>query len=277
MSELTPAFQIKYQSEFTTKFQTEASLLRDKVWVKNTPESAGTKFPILGEASSNKNRPVFTPVTGTSQKHSSVTVNFDRYDAVEPIDHLQEFMTNIDVRSGYTQIVSSALGRDMDTCALQAFNSSNTSAGAAAPFDLALISKLDAMTYKYKWRRGMKKTLIISSAVKLKLNQLEEYNSSIYNPNMPLKNGDVPPFMGWDIVVHPDLDTADYWNSSTNHNCFAVWQGAVGLGINQDIQTRIGYNEDKLSWQVSALASFGAGVILPEGVFKVAVNNLTAL
>lgn len=273
MANLDPTVVIKYRSEFSDVFQTEGSMLRNQVWTDSSVEGNQVRFPLLSEATSDV--PVVgQPITFDSdQPHTNVLVDLAPLRSARLIDDLQKFNTNIDYRAGYSRSCSNELGRKMDMKILVAMAASNTSIGASASLDMARVSKLTAGTFKYKWPRG-KRTWVITPGVFEKLSGLQQFGSRDYNDGQPLKEGAPVRFMGWDIVVLPELEASTYWNSSTDHNTYAFHQNAVGLGISSDITARTGFREDLQAWQIVVQGVFGAKTIQPTGVLKVAVNGL---
>lgn len=274
MSGLSSAFIVQYQAEFSHVFQTQGSQLRGQVWTKNNVGGSSTKFPLLDTANSTKNRNIGTPLAMDSDDpHSNATVNLDRFESWRAIDNLQEFETNIDVRRGYTESVVNKLGRDMDGCLLDAMKASNTSLGASAALDINRIAKMTAATYKYKWPVG-KRTAVITPRVHEELLKVPQFGSRDYNDGMPLKEGAPIRFMGWDWVVLPELESSTYWTSSTDQNCYAFFERAVGLAIGKDIKPVLERRSDLNATQILCDGLFGAGTIQATGVLKVGVNGL---
>lgn len=273
MSNLDPTVVIKYRTEFSDVFQTEGSMLRGQVWTDSAVVGNQVRFPLLAEATSE------VPVVGqpitfdADQPHTNVTVDLGPLRSARLIDDLQRFNTNIDYRAGYSRSCTNELGRKMDVKILAAMAASNTSLGATAALDMARVAKVTAGTTKYKWPRG-KKTWVITPSVYEKLMGIQQYGSADYNNKKPLVDGTPNSFMGWDIVVLPELETSTYWNSSTDHNTYAFHQNAVGLGISADIGPHTGFREDLQAWQVVVQGVFGAKTIQATGVLKVAVNGL---
>ena len=187
-SNIDAAFVVQYQSEFSHVFQTQGSKLRSQVWVKNGVAGTSTKFPLLDVAQSTKNRARHSILSGDGDAHSSVTATLDNYESWRFIDSLDEFKTNIDVRRGYSESIVAKLGRDMDNTILTAANTTNTSAGSAAGMDMALVSKVTGLTFKYKWPTG-KKTWVITPSVFEKLTAITQFGSRDYNDGQPLKEG----------------------------------------------------------------------------------------
>lgn len=270
-SNIDAAFVVQYQSEFSHVFQTQGSKLRSQVWVKNGVAGTSTKFPLLDVAQSTKNRARHSILSGDGDAHSSVTATLDNYESWRFIDSLDEFKTNIDVRRGYSESIVAKLGRDMDNTILTAANTTNTSAGSAAGMDMALVSKVTGLTFKYKWPTG-KKTWVITPSVFEKLTAITQFGSRDYNDGQPLKEGAPVRFMGWEFVILPELE--DLKVSGTEHKTFAFFERAVGLAVGRDITSKVNYSSAHNADIVLGEMSAGSVAIQQTGILRVNVNGL---
>lgn len=284
MSDITPFFVTKYEAEFELALQQSGSLLRDRVRCKTGVVGNAVRFPVYGAVAAQIDRPITTPLTpNPEQVRSTVTATLHRVEAWDAIDHLQEFMTNVDERSALTQSVVMTVGRKFDKFILDAAVASNTStfSAAAQTVNRALLSNLDAETAKYFWGgMGGMRTWVVSPEVWAQITQIDQFGSFFYNNNKPLVDGadgpqgQVKHFMGMDFLVHPMLGVpqagdVDYRVDATHHNTYLIQSQCLGLGIGSDIKPVIERRTDLNAMQVLCDGSAGAVTIQATGVLKI--------
>jgi hypothetical protein len=267
-------FITKFVDEVTSVFQTEGSRIRPQVWTNNAIVGSQVRFPLLDVADVVKDRPAHSLLAGDGNAHSNVTATLHDYDSWRFIDDLAQFKTNVEYRQPYAESITQALGRSIDIVLLDAMNASNTSAGSAAGMDMALFAKVAGLAHTYKWPTTGKMTWVITPKVYAKLAVITQYGSSDYNDSKPLTKNVVRNFMGFDIVISPEL-AAGYAASGTEDVTFAFFNRAVGLGIGKDIAVNVGPSiAHGNSVIVHGKTSAGAVVIQPTGVLKVNVSGL---
>lgn len=280
--DISPAFITEYEALFTNVFQTQGSMLRPFVRLKNNVVGSAVRFPIYDVAQSVTNRPVGqTLVPQQNQQNENVTATLNRHEGWGAIDHLQEFMTNVDERMALTESIVMKLGRDLDAEILSAMVASNSAfnSGTSVAMNMALMAEAKGQTFANKWAPG-RKTWVITPAVFTALQQIDQFGNSLYNAYKPLSgdgeqsNDQSIYFNGINFIVLPELESSAYWNSTNDHNTYLFHEKAIGLGIGSDIKPVIERRPDLNAMQVLADFSAGAVTILAPGVIKIGVNGL---
>lgn len=273
MPNIDSAAVIQYQSQFETSLAQKGSKLRPFVREQEV-QGESTRFDVLGPSNVQKDRPLGQVIEFDSDNPiSNALAEMKGYEAYRIINKLQEFELKAPIRQECADANAEALGRAMDEVILDAMKSSNTSAGAPAPFDMALFALITELSETYDWETD-DRTLVITPRIGNKLRQINQYGSADFNRGAPLVSGQAVSFMGWNIVVSSLLQSKDYWNTSVIHNCYAFAKRAVGLGLSQDIKSDVEWRPDLRAWQAIADMKIGAATILPKGVLKVTVNGL---
>lgn len=273
MPNIDSAAVIQYQSQFETALQQKGSKLRPFVYEESV-QGESTRFDVVGESNVQEDRPLGQVIEFDSDNPiTNSLAEMKPYEAARLINKLQEFELKAPIRQKFADANAMALARIMDKVILNGMKASNTSAGAAAPFDMALLSTVSELTETYDWETD-DRTLVITPRVYNKLMQINQYGSADFNKGAPLVNGRATSFMGWNIVVSSLLQSSTYWTNSTTHNCYAFASHAVGLGVSQDIKSEVEWRPDLRAWQAIADMKIGAATILPKGVLKVTVNGL---
>lgn len=273
--DISDAFKIQYESEFSHALQNMGSKLRDTVWVRSGVQGSQVRFPILASATSEKNRARHSFLSGDGDAHSNVTATLNNYESHRFIDSLDEFKADADYRSGYTQSVISKLGTDLDTEILTAMNSSHTSAGAAAAMSDDLIAAIREIAGENYWPTNQEWYWVVTPAVFSEVLLLNQTISGDYSQHGMYADGgktrSVNAF-GFVFIESQVLDA--FKASSTSHNTYVYSKQMVGLGIGRDITPKVNYSVDRNSTLILAEMSAGAVTIQTSGVYEVEVNGL---
>ena len=274
-ADINDAFKIQYESEFQHALQQMGSKLRDTVWNKRVSGSS-VRFPILGEATSEKNKARHSDLAGDGDAHSNVTAVLDNYVSHRYLDVLDEFKADADYRQGYTQSIVAKLGRDLDEVILDAAAASNTSFGSAAGMDKALLRGVREAVGENDWMAD-EWCWVVTPAVFSDVLGITEVLSSDYQQGGYFGDGAKGrsvKAMGFTFIESSILNSATYWTSATVHKTYVYNKNSIGLGIGKDITPRIDYVPEKTSTLIAAVMSAGATTIQPASIYEVAVNGL---
>ncbi len=137
-------------------------------------------------------------------------------------------------------------------------NFSDTTATALTVAKLALCGQLfDAAGFTAANGLGLPRYFITNAYNKWQLLQATEVKSSDYNTVKALAEGQIDTFMGFKFIFMEDLNT-----DATETDCinsYACVQGAIALGVNQDIQPQVYPRPDySNAWYCYGSASKGA-------------------
>ncbi|MEG3618243.1 phage capsid protein [Magnetovibrio sp. PR-2] len=270
------SFITQFQSEVVHTFQQNGSKLRDTVFYKPNVTGSSVEFPVLGQSGSQKNRSRHADLVPQNIGHSNATAQMDNYEAIELVDALDEFKTNIAVRQAYSKSIVRQLGRDMDNIIIEAaINGAGLTTGAAAAFDLAMMTEIKAMAGSNDWDEGDDdRWLVVTPTVMKQLDSLEQFISADYGTSDAARAARYPKLYGFNVVESSRLEDATLFQTTGGqHTCLAYHKNALGLGTARDINI-VGPERVpmKNAWSVIGEMSAGGTAILSTGVITVDVT-----
>ncbi len=261
---ISNSFVTMFSDDVKQAYQQLTSKLVDSVRVVRNVTGSTYKFHKLSKGGSIKNKARFEDLvamsdtsksltspgayTGGTAQNSVVTATLNNFHSAEYIDDLDQFKTNIDLRSTFAQSIAGALARAVDQEIINAFDSSTptniktTAQGANGLNKAALLEvhqALNALDVPTNDR-----VLLISPAALTDLLTDTTLVAAADGQlsNIALATGYIPSIFGFRIVVS-NLLTAD----SVVRKCYAFQKESIGLALAQDITTRIDYVPQKAS------------------------------
>lgn len=287
---ISNSFVTMFSDDVKQAYQQMTSKLVDSVRVVRNVTGSTYKFHKLSKGGSIKNKARFEDLvamsdtsksltspgayTGGTAQNSVVTATLNNFHSAEYIDDLDQFKTNIDLRSTFAQSIAGALARAVDQEIINAFDSSTptniktTAQGANGLNKAALLEvhqALNALDVPTNDR-----VLLISPAALTDLLTDTTLVAAADGQlsNIALATGYIPSIFGFRIVVS-NLLTAD----SVVRKCYAFQKESIGLALAQDITTRIDYVPQKASTIVLGTMSGGSTVIDEDGVVEIQVTE----
>lgn len=287
---LSNSFVTMFSDDVKQAYQQMSSKLVDSVRVVRNVTGSTYKFHKLSKGGSIKNKARFEDLTamsdtsksltspgaytGGTAQNSIVTATLNNFHSAEYIDDLDQFKTNIDLRSTFAQSIAGALARAVDQEIISAFDSSTptniktTAQGANGLNKAALLEvhqALNALDVPTNDR-----VLLISPAALTDLLTDTTLVAAADGQlsNIALATGYIPSIFGFRIVVS-NLLTSD----SVVRKCYAFQKESIGLALAQDITTRIDYVPQKASTIVLGTMSGGSTVIDEDGVVEIQVTE----
>jgi len=287
---LSNSFVTMFSDDVKQAYQQMTSKLVDSVRVVRNVTGSTYKFHKLSKGGSIKNKARFEDLTamsdtsksltapgaytGGTAQNSIVTATLNNFHSAEYIDDLDQFKTNIDLRSTFAQSIAGALARAVDQEIIGAFDTSTptniktTAQGANGLNKAALLEvhqALNALDVPTNDR-----VLLISPAALTDLLTDTTLVAAADGQlsNIALATGYIPSIFGFRIVVS-NLLTAD----SVVRKCYAFQKESIGLALAQDITTRIDYVPQKASTIVLGTMSGGSVVIDEDGVVEIQVTE----
>ena len=287
---ISNSFVTMFSDDVKQAYQQMTSKLVDSVRVVRNVTGSTYKFHKLSKGGSIKNKARFEDLvsmsdtnksltapgayTGGTAQNSIVTATLNNFHSAEYIDDLDQFKTNIDLRSTFAQSIAGALARAVDTEIIGAFDSSTpttiktTAQGANGLNKAALLEvhqALNALDVPTNDR-----VLLISPAALTDLLTDTTLVAAADGQlsNIALATGYIPSIFGFRIVIS-NLLTAD----SVVRKCYAFQKESIGLALAQDITTRIDYVPQKASTIVLGTMSGGSIVIDEDGVVEIQVTE----
>lgn len=287
---ISNSFVTMFSDDVKQAYQQMTSKLVDSVRVVRNVTGSTYKFHKLSKGGSIKNKARFEDLvamsdtsksltspgayTGGTAQNSVVTATLNNFHSAEYIDDLDQFKTNIDLRSTFAQSIAGALARAVDQEIIGAFDSSTptniktTAQGANGLNKAALLEvhqALNALDVPTNDR-----VLLISPAALTDLLTDTTLVAAADGQlsNIALATGYIPSIFGFRIVVS-NLLTSD----SVVRKCYAFQKESIGLALAQDITTRIDYVPQKASTIVLGTMSGGSVVIDEDGVVEIQVTE----
>lgn len=289
---LSNSFVTMFSDDVKQAYQQMTSKLVDSVRVVRNVTGSTYKFHKLSKGGSIKNKARFEDLTamsdtsksltapgaytGGTAQNSIVTATLNNFHSAEYIDDMDQFKTNIDLRSTFATAIAGALARAVDQEIIDVLNTNATT--DAQPFNfsggltkanlLSVHERLNSLDVPTNDR-----VLVISPAALTDLltdTTLVAAADGLIT-NQALATGFIPSVFGFRVVVS-NLLTASGTTAGVR-TCFAVQKEAVGLALAQDITTRIDYVPQKASSIVLGTMSGGSAVIDTDGVVTVNVTE----
>lgn len=287
---ISNSFVTMFSDDVKQAYQQMTSKLVDSVRVVRNVTGSTYKFHKLSKGGSIKNKARFEDLvamsdtsksltspgayTGGTAQNSVVTTTLNNFHSAEYIDDLDQFKTNIDLRSTFAQSIAGALARAVDQEIIGAFDTSTptniktTAQGANGLNKAALLEvhqALNALDVPTNDR-----VLLISPAALTDLLTDTTLVAAADGQlsNIALATGYIPSIFGFRIVVS-NLLTSD----SVVRKCYAFQKESIGLALAQDITTRIDYVPQKASTIVLGTMSGGSVVIDEDGVVEIQVTE----
>jgi len=296
-TQITTAFVQQYKSNVIMLSQQRGSVFRGTV--REDPDFLKGKagyFERIGSTSAQKRttRHGDTPLMNTP--HSRRRITMEDYKWADLIDSQDKIRMLIDPESSYAVNAAWAMGRTADeiirdaalgnansmdeddsatTVALPsgqkvAVNNHSYDSGSG---DVALtVGKLIAANEIFEAANlapDEQKYIAVNAKQKANLLTATEVQSADYNAVKALVHGEVDTFMGFKFINYQNLST----DSSSDELVFAWANSGIGLGIGEDVVTRISERDDKgYSTQVYLSMSMGATRVEDEKVVEIACD-----
>lgn len=284
------SFITMFSDDVKQAYQQQTSKLVDSVRVVRNVTGSTYKFHKLAKGGSIKNKARFEDITAMSDTSKSlsgsgaytggtagnsvVTVTLNNFHSGEYIDDMDQFKTNIDLRSTFASAIGAALSRAVDQEIIDALDASTptniktTAQGANGLNKAALLEVHEALNALDVPAND--RVLVVSPAALTDIltdTTLVSSDNGIIT-NTALATGYIPSIFGFKIVTS-NLLTAD----SVVRKCYAYQKDSVGLALAQDITARIDYVPHKASHLVLGTMSGGSTVIDADGVVEIQVTE----
>ena len=284
---ISNSFITMWSDDVKQAYQQMTSKLVDSVRVVRNVTGSTYKFHKIGKGGYVKNKNRFEDIEAMSETSKSgsgtyvgdqaaqsvVTATLNNFHSGEYIDDMDQFKTNIDLRSTFAQSIGAALARGVDNEIITALNTNADT--DQTPFNFSGLTKANLLLVHERLNSkdvpANDRTLVISPAVLTDLltdTTLVSSDNGVIT-NTALTTGYIPSVFGFRVIVSNLLDGSG--TTAGVRTCFAVQKNAVGLALAQDISARIDYVPQKASHLVLGTMSGGSTVIDAEGVVTINV------
>lgn len=281
------SFVTMFSDDVKQAYQQTSSNLVGAVRVVRNVVGSTYKFHKLSKGGSIKNKARFEDITamsdtskslggsgvytGDTAQNSIVTTTLNNFHSGEYVDDMDQFKTNIDLRSTFAQAIASALGRAVDQEIIDALDAGSptttvsASSGLTKEKFLEIHEAMNALNVPTEGR-----AVIISPQALTDLltdtNLVTAADGLV--SNTALASGYIPNVFGFSVIMSTLLT-----KNSVQRDCYAIHRDAIGLALAADINTRIDYVPQKASHLVLGTMSGGSTIIDADGVVKVEVTE----
>jgi hypothetical protein len=274
-----------FSDDVKQAYQQSSSNLVGAVRVVRNVVGSTYKFHKLSKGGSIKNKNRYEDITamsdtsksnsgtyvGGTAQNSIVTTTLNNFHSGEYVDDMDQFKTNIDLRSTFASAIASALGRAVDQEIIDALDAGSPTTTVSASSGLSKAKFLEiheAMNALDVPTDG--RAIIISPQALTDLltdSNLVTAADGLVS-NTALASGYIPNVFGFSVIMSTLLT-----KNSVQRDCYAIHRDSVGLALAADINTRIDYVPAKASHLILGTMSGGSTVIDADGVVKVEVTE----
>lgn len=279
------SFVTMFSDDVKQAYQQSSSNLVGAVRVVRNVVGSTYKFHKLSKGGSIKNKNRYEDITamsdtsksnsgtyvGGTAQNSIVTTTLNNFHSGEYVDDMDQFKTNIDLRSTFASAIASALGRAVDQEIIDALDAGSPTTTVSATSGLSKAKFLEiheAMNALDIPTDG--RAIIISPQALTDLltdSNLVTAADGLVS-NTALASGYIPNVFGFNVIMSTLLT-----KNSVQRDCYAIHRDSVGLALAADINTRIDYVPAKASHLILGTMSGGSAVIDADGVVKVEVTE----
>lgn len=279
------SFVTMFSDDVKQAYQQSSSNLVGAVRVVRNVVGSTYKFHKLSKGGSIKNKNRYEDITamsdtsksnsgtyvGGTAQNSIVTTTLNNFHSGEYVDDMDQFKTNIDLRSTFASAIASALGRAVDQEIIDALDAGSPTTTVSATSGLTkekfleIHEAMNALDIPTEGR-----AVIISPQALTDLltdSNLVTAADGLVS-NTALSSGYIPNVFGFNVIMSTLLT-----KNSVQRDCYAVHRDSVGLALAADINTRIDYVPAKASHLILGTMSGGSTVIDADGVVKVEVTE----
>jgi hypothetical protein len=279
------SFVTMFSDDVKQAYQQSSSNLVGAVRVVRNVVGSTYKFHKLSKGGSIKNKNRYEDITamsdtsksnsgtyvGGTAQNSIVTTTLNNFHSGEYVDDMDQFKTNIDLRSTFASAIASALGRAVDQEIIDALDAGSptttvsASSGLTKEKFLEIHEAMNALDVPTEGR-----AVIISPQALTDLltdSNLVTAADGLVS-NTALASGYIPNVFGFNVIMSTLLT-----KNSVQRDCYAIHRDSVGLALAADINTRIDYVPAKASHLILGTMSGGSTVIDADGVVKVEVTE----
>ncbi len=208
--------------------------------------------------------PGYTPETCVLQK----------YTAPCAVDTVQELTVNFDVKMENAMLVADAMGRRSDQITIDAIaaNVGDTVPTNASNFTYAKYTLMMQFFEKNAVPLG-ERWVAMSAANFRSLLAADQFISTFYTQNRVLDRGFVREYLGFNLVIIPDMTEGGLPLTGTVRTALAWHRQSTGMGIGHDFRTEINYLPRETSWLINGIFSAGAVVIDNRGTLAISCDE----
>lgn len=272
MSQLIPeVFQQQYDAEVKRSYGQKMQL-KDKVYLKTGVEGDKVWFRKKGKGMATEHIRS-AQIRPMNVKYEMVSADMKNYDAFDYIDKMDLKKFNFSEAQETAEVASDAIGLKLDQIVIDAISNGYDKTNRKIGTGEAALTVADLRkACKFLNKAGVenKDRVCLHTAEQLDaLLGTTEVTSSDYNSVKALTNGEMNKFLNLEFILIADRAEGGLPHTASTETAFVYHKRAVGLGISQDIQTRMDWISDRSSWLVGGDFAAGAAVIDKDGIVAI--------
>jgi len=253
--------QIDYDARVKGAYQS-MGLLRGHVRVKTGITASSTKFRRAVRGMARPRIPQ-TDLVPMGQTYAEATATLTGWQASDYTDKLDAVLNNIEERQVLAENIGGACARRHDQMIIDALDAANGSATIVHGSVGMTFAKVTAAK-RFMDRRSVpfgKRKLAVSAEGYDNLLNEAKFTSGDYVEKKAIQDGKLPPILGFDVIMMPDMDEGGLPKASTTRTNFAWDSDAVGIAFGIETDLEVTYIAEKMSW-LSAQAFLGGAVAI---------------
>lgn len=266
------AFITQWTDRVHQVFQQKGSRLKDRVRVEYTNANVA-EFHKLGTSTVSESEFGDLPSFDNPAHTTPSATMTDRF-AEDLVRKLDQKKTNVSWANQYQESHGKALGRYVDSTIIAAMNDATPTATVTAGSGLTLTDVIQGRIELMKNdifgdATSDDLTFVLTSEALSDALGVTEFQSSDYMTMKSLVDGTIDTAVGFKWVP---INTLTKSGSPEVHQCYVFHRDAIGLGINNEIETEISYSQEFKGWLITSYVSCGAVVIDPTGLVQIDVT-----
>lgn len=274
---------IKYRKQFVETYQVGVTLLQDRFTEESMDMGRSVVFDVAAVGGRMQQRSIDGRIPRTNVSDTQVTCTLQEYVKKFEVTDFEAFTSQSSERDKMNWRIMSSVNEEHDYVILNELaNASNSfGGGTAVPATLDAFTRVKATLASYGIRVNPNDTTVIMSTfLAAKLENINAYVSAEYVNSKPLDGGATATFsgqrkikswleMGW--ISHPNLPG----HGTASCTCYIVHRSALGAAMpSSQIRYSAGYDDQDHYHYASATLKGGAKILQQTGILKFVHNDL---
>jgi hypothetical protein len=266
---LSAVQQTLFDQLVKAEYRSSGFMLKEAVRTKNDVIGATVDFRKVGQVISvatgygqsvTPQDPGYTKATATLQKYTTPTF----------VDSVQELTVNFDTRMENAMLVAEAMGRRSDQICIDALDADPGSTIANGGTNFTYAKYREMMEFFEDNAVPLGDRFVAMSANNFRsLLSVEQFINADYTRNMVLDNARVKEFLGFNLIIIPDMTEGGLPKSGNIRTALAWHKMSTGMAVGHNFRTEINYLPRETSWLINGVFSAGAVVIDNRGVLAI--------
>lgn len=262
------ADRVQFSANVKEAYQRLGGQLRSTVTMMDVINATTARVEKIGSGVAGQ-RGRYADVTAMDIDHSHVTCTMEKWEAWEFQEKIDDKRNIIDAGGKYVIAAANALGRKSDDLIVNELNAGSTQAivngGTSLTYNKILTGRKTLLDNNVNIRGERLNLVIGPDQEQYLLESVTEFKSRDFTNKNNLDGPDrMYDWLGMNIIVFSALPVATGIRS-----CYLYVPSAIGLGVNQDIDTGIDWVAIKRMWMYGGEMYMGAKTIDALGIVEI--------